>query len=158
SLGRIVGKPELAVSPKPQVILFKTSKEEMPYGDTFLLGRERIMLLKAADSEPADFRARLAKLLLDMGTDRMPGELERGLVSLFSTLEVSGIRITLGKPPQQRDKDWARMHWLAVTAENYGRLPVLFYNLQKGADEAPAFRNAFGKSKAEIETEVDRYY
>jgi len=158
SLGRIVGKPDLAISPPAQVILFKTSKEAMPYGDTFLLGRERVFLIKSADAEPADFRARLAKLLLDSGTDRMSGELERGLVSLFSTLEVSGIRITLGKPATQRDKDWARMHWLAVTPENYGRLPVLFYNLQKGADEAPAFRNAFGKSRAEIEAEVDRYF
>ena len=87
----------------------------------------------------------------------MPAEFEQGLLSLFSTLEVSGIRVTLGKPPAQRDRAWARMHLLTVDPENFGKVGVLFYNLQKGAEEDPAFRNAFGKSKAQIEAEVDRY-
>jgi hypothetical protein len=50
----------------------------------------------------------------------MPADLERGLIALFSTLEVSGIRITMGKPvpPAERDKAWARIHMLAVNEEN----------------------------------------
>src|SRR2546422_5110993 len=35
----------------------------------------------------------------------------------------------------RRDKDWARMHLLAVDPQYYGKLPVLFYNLQKGAED-----------------------
>jgi hypothetical protein len=47
---------------------------------------------------PEDSQRRLAKLLIESNTDRMPGDLERGLIALFSTLEVTGIRITVGKP------------------------------------------------------------
>src|SRR5262249_32814611 len=102
---------------------------------------------------------RLAKLLLESNTDRMPADLERGLVALFGTLEVSGIRITVGKPvpPPQRDKDWARMHLLVVDPQYYGKIGVLFYNLQKAAEDDPAYRNAFGKTKTAIEPEVERY-
>src|ERR1700730_12429062 len=46
---------------------------------------------------------------------------------------------------------------LVVDPQYYGKLPVLFYNLQKGAEDDPAYRNAFGKSKAEVEAEVERY-
>ena len=89
----------------------------------------------------------------------MPADLERNLIALFGALEVTGIRISLGKPvaAAQRDKDWARIHMLAVDPQYYGKLPILFYNLQKGAEDDPAYRNAFGKSKAEIEAEVARY-
>lgn len=65
----------------------------------------------------------------------------------------------MGKPvpAAERDRAWARMHLLAVDPETFGKLRVLFYNLGKGAEEDPAYRNAFGKSKAEIEREADRY-
>ena len=35
---------------------------------------------------------------------------------------------------------------------------MLLYNLRKGVDEEPAYRNAFGKSAAEIEAEVRRHF
>ena len=34
---------------------------------------------------------------------------------------------------------------------------ILLYNLQKGADESPAYVNAFGKSRTEMEKEVDQH-
>jgi hypothetical protein len=115
------------------------------------------MLILSPGTGPTDFNIRFAKLLIESNFDRMPAEFEDGLLSLFSTLEVLGIRITLGKPPGQRDRAWARMHMLTVDPENFGKIGVLFYNLQKGAEADPAFRNAFGKSKAQIEADVDRY-
>ncbi|HTM47104.1 MAG TPA: hypothetical protein VL285_00380, partial [Bryobacteraceae bacterium] len=161
ALGTILGKPDLAFKPPAQVLLFKSSKDAGRYAadGPIQVGRERLSLILAADAIPADLQARLARLLIDSNTDRMPADLERGLIALFSNLEVAGIRITLGKPlPGARpDKDWARMHMLAVDPQYYGKLPVLFYNLRKGAEDDPAYRNAFGKSKAEIEAEVDRY-
>ena len=162
ALGGILRKPDLAIAPPAQVYLFKTAREAGPYGadDPILKGREHVAIVLSPDTPVAPFQKSLARLLLESNIDRMPADLERGLIALFSTLEVSGIRITLGKPvpPAERDKAWARMHLLAVNEENYGRLPVLMYNLQKGADEDPAYRNSFGKSKAEIEADVDRYY
>jgi hypothetical protein len=47
----------------------------------------------------------------------MPERLERGLVSLFSTIQVNGIRITLGEPPSHPDMDWARVHLLAAAVQ-----------------------------------------
>jgi tetratricopeptide (TPR) repeat protein len=65
---------------------------------------------------------------------------------------VSGIRITAGAPPPKPDLDWARVHLLIVDPEYFGKVRVLLYNLRKGVDQEPAFRNAFGKSPAEVET------
>src|SRR5437773_6609913 len=161
ALGRLIGKTELTISPAAQVFLFKTAREAERYraGGPIQTGREHVSLILCTDVAPEDFQQRLAKLLIESNTDRMPGDLERGLIALFGTLEVTGIRISLGKPVQaaQRDKDWARIHMLAADPQYYGKLGVLFYNLQKGADDDPAYRNAFGKSKAEIEAEAARY-
>ena len=101
--------------------------------------------------------ARLTQLFLDANTARMPERLERGLVALFSTIQVNGIRITLGEPPSHPDMDWARVHLLAVDPEYYGKLRVLTYNLRKGVDEDAAFRNAFGKSPEQIELEAQAH-
>jgi hypothetical protein len=161
ALGKILGKAELGVTPPAQVYLFKTAKEAAQYtaGGPIQTGREHVSIVMTTDGPSEDFQRRLAKLLIESNTDRMPGDLERGLIALFSTLEVTGIRITVGKPVStaERNTDWARMHLLAVDPQYYGKLPILFYNLQKGAEDDPAYRNAFGKGKAEIEAEVERY-
>jgi len=156
ALGKILGKPELTINPPAQVFLFKTAYSAI---DPIQMGREHVSLFLSPSTRPALFQARLAKLLIESNSDRMPAELERGLIALFSTAEVTGIRLTLGKPVPagERDKAWARMHLLAVDPETFGKLRVLFYNLSKGADEDPAYRNAFGKGKAEIDGQVDRY-
>jgi tetratricopeptide (TPR) repeat protein len=161
ALGKILGKAELVITPPAQVYVFKTAKEAAQYsaGGPIQMGREHVSIIMATDGPSEDFQRRLAKLLIESNTDRMPGDLERGLIALFSTLEVTGIRITVGKPVNaaERDIDWARMHLLTVDPQYYGKLPILFYNLQKGAEDDPAYRNAFGKSKSEIEAEVERY-
>src|SRR4051794_18497355 len=146
-------------APAAQVFLFKTAREAERYrgGGPIQTGREHVSLIVSTETPREDFQQRLARLLIEANTDRMPAGLERGLIALFGTLDVTGIRISLGKPPAQRDKDWARMHMLAADPQYYGKLGVLFYNLQKGAEDDPAYRNAFGKSKAEIEAEVARY-
>jgi len=161
ALGKIVGKAELKIDPPPQVYLFKTAKEADAYGaaDPIQIGKEHVSILLSSDTLSEDFERRFATLLLESNTDRMPGDLERGLISLFSTLDVTGIRITVGRPvaAPERNLDWARIHMLTVDPEYYGRLAVLFYNLQKGADDDPAYQNAFGKSKAQVDAEAARY-
>jgi hypothetical protein len=87
----------------------------------------------------------------------MPERLERGLVALFSTIQVNGIRITLGEPPLHPDMDWARVHLLAVDPEYYGKLRVLAYNLRRGVDEDAAFRNAVGKTPEQIEMQAQSH-
>ena len=93
----------------------------------------------------------LTRLFLDSNTGRMPASFEHGLIEFFSTFQVAGIRITAGAPPPTPDLDWARIHLLVVDTEYFGKLRVLLYNLRKGVDDGPAYRNAFGKSPADIE-------
>ena len=43
------------------------------------------------------------------------------------------------------------------TPEYFGKLRVLLYNLRKGVDDDAAYRNAFGKSAAEIEAQAKQH-
>lgn len=162
AVGKIVGDDDLQ-APKPvRILLFKDAKDAAAYPATapVLNGRDRYaVLLNAKTPVPPAVFAACTRLMLEANTARMPAEIERGLVALFSTIDVTGIRITLGRPvpPNERTKDWARMHLLAVDPEYYGKLRVLIFNLRKGVDEGAAYRNAFGKSSAEIEKQTEQY-
>src|ERR1700683_2942125 len=87
ALGKIVGKAELKIDPPPQVYLFKTAKEADAYGagDPIQIGKEHVSILLTSDTLSEDFERRFARLLLESNTDRMPSDLERGLIALFST-------------------------------------------------------------------------
>src|SRR5260370_7433056 len=141
ALGKILGKAELIVTPPAQVYVFKTAKEAAQYsaGGPIQAGREHGSIIMTTDGPSEDFQRRFAKLLIESNTDRMPGDLERGLIALFGTLEVTGIRISLGKPVQaaQRDKDWARIHMLAPDPQYYANLGVPSSNPQKGPNPTP---------------------
>ena len=95
---------------------------------------------------------------LESNTAQMPPAFEHGLIEFFSTFEVNGIRITVGAPPPHPDLDWARVHLLVTDPEYFGKLRVLLYNLRKGVDEDPAYRNAFGKSAAEMEAQAKQHF
>ena len=100
----------------------------------------------------------LARLFLKSNTTQMPAAFERGLIAFFSTFEVNGIRITAGKPPAKPDLDWARIHLMVADPEYYGKIRVLLYNLRHGVADDPAYRNAFGKSAAEVEAAAKKHF
>ena len=153
ALGQVLGDNDLQLPLPIRVLLFKTGAPQIP--EPVIRGRDQYnIVLTAGQAIPNEVFARLTQLFLDTNTARMPERLERGLVALFSTIQVSGIRITLGEPPLHPDMDWARVHLLAVDPEYYGNLRVLTYNLRKGVDEDAAFRNAFGKSPEQIELQA----
>ena len=156
ALGVALGVDDLQ-SPLPiRVLLFKTGAPQMPQPVT--RGRAQYnIVLTAGEAIPNEVFAQLTQLFLDANTARMPARLERGLVELFSTIQVSGIRITLGEPPAHPDLDWARVHLIAVDPEYYGKLRVLTYNLRQGVDEDAAFRNALGKSPEQIEVQAQAH-
>ena len=105
------------------------------------------------------FLRECARILLQSMPDRLPAEVESGLAELFSTLEFKGSQVLLGAPlpPVERNLNWARMHMLTVPDDNFGKLRVLAHNLEQGADPGPAYRNAFGKSPAEIDKDAEAY-
>jgi len=99
------------------------------------------------------------RILLDANTRRMPPSVERGLLSLFSTLRVNGTVVELGDPvPEpQRDQEWAMMHLITVTPQYGGRSSAFFSNLQQGADWQAAYWNAFSKTPEAMEQEAAAY-
>ncbi len=156
ALGQVLGDNDLQMPVPVRILLFKTGAPQTP--EPVVRGRDQYnIVLTAGQPIGNEVYARLTQLFLDANTARMPGRIERGLVALFSTIQVSGIRITLGEPPLHPDIDWARVHLLAVDPEYYGNLRVLTYNLRKGVDEDAAFRNAFGKSPEQIEIQAQSH-
>jgi hypothetical protein len=106
---------------------------------------------------PAEWLAGYAAILLRDDARPMPTHIEAGIISLLSTLEVSGSRTIIGKPIAKPDRDWGRAHLFIVNPEYSGRSRVFFGNLQQGAPFDTAYRNAFEKTEKEMEAEVDRY-
>lgn len=157
ALGQIVGENDLETQQPVRVLVFKDAKGWTTPAP-LVEGRDGYAIVfdeKTAPS-PALYTA-LTRLFLDSNTGRMPASFEHGLIEFFSTFEVNGIRITAGAPPAKPDFDWARIHLLVVDPEYYGKLRVLLYNLRKGVDADPAYRNAFGKSATEIDAQAHQH-
>jgi hypothetical protein len=160
-LGYMLGNPDLQTSQPVRILLFKNAKErgEFPATAPILQGRDRWEILLTADAPiPREVLRECTRLFLENNTGRMPAAIERGIADLLSTIQVNGTHVTLGSPPPsaERNRDWARMQLFATNADYYAKLRILLFNLQKGADENPAYLNAFGKSRAEMEKEVDQ--
>jgi len=158
SLGQILGEPDLQTPLPVRVFVFKNAGSwttPTPVSD----GRDRysIVLDERGVISPEVYRA-LARLFLQSNSAQMPPAFERGLIEFFSTFDVKGIRITAGTPPAKPDMDWARIHLLMTDPEYFGKLRVLLYNLRRGVADDPAYRNAFGKSAAEVEAAVKRHF
>jgi len=162
AVGQIVGEQDLQTPQPVRVLLFKNTKEWVQPGPVSA-GRDRyaIVLEEKAAISPAVY-GELTRLFLNANTSRMPSGFERGLIEFFSTFESQGVHITVGAPPAGApygpDLDWARVHLLIVDPQYYGRVHVLLYNLRHGADEDTCFRNAFGKSEAEVEAQAKQHF
>jgi len=158
ALGIVVGADDLTTPLPVRILVFRNSQgwtSPAPLTE----GRDRyaIVLSEKSPVPPAVY-GELTRLLLDANTNRMPAAFEHGLIEFFSTLQVTGIHITVGAPPPQPDLDWARIHLLVAAPEYFGKLRVLLYNLRKGVDDDPAYRNAFGKSAAEVEAQAKQHF
>jgi hypothetical protein len=158
ALGQIVGEQDLQTPQPVRILVFKNAKG-WTTPSPVTLGRDRYSIVLADKSPvPPVVFSELTRLLLDSNTNRMPAAFEHGLTQFFSTFEVTGIHITVGAPPPKPDLDWARVHLLVVAPENFGKLRILLYNLRKGVDDDPAYRNAFGKSAAEVEALAKQHF
>jgi hypothetical protein len=157
SLGLLVGEQDLE-TPQPVRIMVFHNAAGWSSREPLIQGRDRYdVVLPEKGAVPPEVYGALVELLLKSNTARMPAELEHGLVEFFSTFQVNGIHITAGTPPPKPDLDWARVHLLAVDPEYAGRVRVLLFNLRKGVDREAAYRNAFGKSPAEIEAQARQH-
>jgi hypothetical protein len=157
AVGLIVGEPELQTPLPVRILVFKDAKgwtTTAPVAE----GRDRYNIaLSEKGTVPPAVYAELTLLFLHTNTAQMPPAFEHGLVEFFSTFEVTGIHITVGAPPPAPDLDWARIHLLVADPEYYGKIRVLLYNLRKGVAEDPAYRNAFGKTPAQVEAQAKQH-
>lgn len=158
AVGEVVGETDLQTPQPVRILLFKNGRG-WTANESIMQGRDcyAIVLEDKAPVSPAVWIG-LTRLFLAVNTAQMPPAFEHGLVEFFSTFSVKGIQITVGTPPPQPDLDWARIHLLVTVPEYAGRLKVLLYNLRHGVDEDPAYRNAYGKSAAEIEALVRHHF
>jgi hypothetical protein len=158
ALGQIVGEDDLQTPLPVRVFVFKNA-QGWTSSEPLTEGRDRyaIVLSEKGAVTPETY-SELARLFLKSNTSQMPPAFERGLIAFFSTFEVNGIRITAGKPPAKPDLDWARIHLMVADPDYYGKIRVLLYNLRHGVADDPAYRNAFGKSAAEVEAAAKQHF
>jgi len=151
----ITGKQEMRLVWPVQVIISKGAQED---AKPFALGRDARMI---ATTESAGFSRdslkELARLLIYENTNRLPPQVEQGLIGLVSTVQIDGVRITLGAPvPEaERSPGWALMHLVTVNPEYAGRARVMISNLEQTNDFEAACHNAFEKSSAQILQQAD---
>ncbi|MGD0500039.1 MAG: hypothetical protein ABSC23_16565 [Bryobacteraceae bacterium] len=156
AVGQVVGEQDLTTPQPVRILVFKNAKGWIP--DAPLVeGRDcyAIPLAEKAAVPPGVYGA-LTRLFLDLNTARLPAAFEHGLAEFFSTFEVSGIHIAVGAPPlgPSPGLDWARVHLLIVDPSYSGKLGVLLFNLRNGLADEAAYRNAFGKTPAQIEAQA----
>jgi hypothetical protein len=153
----ITGKQEMRLVWPLHVIASKQAPaDKMP----FALGRDARMM---SISEPGNFSPdnlkELARILLSDNTNRLPPDVEQGLIELVSTVQIDGPRITLGAPvpPAERSRGWALMHLVTGNPDYAGRARVMISNLEQSVDFEAACHNAFEKSAAQINQQTDAY-
>ncbi|MFB3778884.1 MAG: tetratricopeptide repeat protein [Bryobacteraceae bacterium] len=154
---QVLGKKDLAPAWPIRIVVVGSRKHA---GASLVLARDAFTGAVAAKGPPpSSLFESCARILIESGQGRLPAEMENGLVTLLSTLEFRGPELILGVPPPtpQRTLDWARLHLLSTKEEYYGKLRTLVYNLERGVEAEPAYRNALGKTPAEIDKEAEAY-
>jgi hypothetical protein len=153
----ITGKDEMRlVWPVRALVSKSPSSDQKP----FALGRDaRMVALSDSGSIPPDVLKELARVLLRDNTNRLPQDIENGLIELVSTVQIDGVRITLGAPVPvaERSPGWALMHLVTVTPDYAARTRVMISNLEQTNDFDAACHNAFEKSGAQIREQTDAY-
>lgn len=157
ALGQAFGRDELGCRWPVVVVIGRRSAEALPVS----FSRDGYVATWPERGAPphAWFEA-LARLLLDENLKaRMPEGFEEALVAAYSTLRVEGVRLTFGAPPppEARTPAWALIHQLTTGPETQLRLRVALSNLANGAEEGPAFRNAFKQDRKELEERARAY-
>jgi len=148
-LGANLGKDDLKSVWPFRIVIAKDLAPSIP-----TLARDAyIAAVPGSGAIPPAWMRECVRLLIEANAARMPASIESGIEDLYSTAAAAGTKVTLGAPPPgaAHNADWARIQLLVTAPEYAGRLRVLLYNLQRGADLDPAFRNAFSKPVAEID-------
>jgi hypothetical protein len=119
--------------------------------DAWMVGVDEKTLLTPA------LKAQVTRRLLDENTHKLPDAVDNGLVALYSTISVNGVRITVGEPVANPTRDWARLQMLVTDENTAGEMHIFLSNLEQGGDLDVACRNAFRFNGAELERRLNTY-
>ena len=116
------------------VIIFKNASEIPSAPKQFELGRDARM---AAISESGGFSTdnlkELARLLIYENTNRLPPDVEQGLIELVSTVHIDGTRITLGAPVPEAERSPGLGSDAPGDSESGIRRPIERYDFESRA-------------------------
>ncbi|MBX5493709.1 MAG: hypothetical protein IRZ15_00095 [Bryobacteraceae bacterium] len=162
TVGTLLGKPDATSVWPIRIVLFRNSKDAARYaGPPLALARDELVAAAVARQPlPRELNRAVTRWIIESAAEaRMPDGIEQGLADLLSTIEVRATRVTIGAPlpPAERNREWARLHMMATLPDYSGKVRVLLSNLQRGLDREPAYKNAFEKTPAEMDKEVDAY-
>jgi tetratricopeptide (TPR) repeat protein len=156
ALGKSIGRPDLKTG-WPVVVIVSRQKHTAALG----MGRDGWTSAWPANGLPPRewFRALAMRFFDDNLKGHMPSGMEEAIADYYSTLQVTGIRLTLGTPPppEARTRSWALIHMLTAREEMVLRLRILLTNLANGSEEDAAARNSFQRSFSDLLKEADAY-
>jgi hypothetical protein len=114
------------------------------------------LLLPDANLSPSGKR-QIAALLLEQNTGPLDPSLNNALLTVLSTLNAQGPRVTIGGVPARelQTPDWVLLHFLVTNDFYRGRVRVFLGNLMRGTDKATALRNGFEQSEDELRKLAD---
>ena len=158
TLGQMLGLDLEPVWPIRLVLLKQSSVYSNATSFAFKRATYTAVIQSGRPVTPALYNS-LGRVLFNDCISGMPPEYEEALLSLFSTLQVDGVRVTLGALPEPgaRTRLWALMHMLAVDPRFSGRLRVMLSNMRKGIEPEVALRTAFEQPADAIYKEVSAY-
>jgi hypothetical protein len=152
AVGIAVGQQDIPSVWPIRVVVVKSKRQTYP---ELKFGRDAWVAV--IDQMNPITAASVVDVVLASWPGHVPPNIRRGLITLYSTLDVDATHVTLGEVPRSKDRDWSRAHMLAVQPQFSGRLRVLLSNLGKGIDYEVAYKNAFEKTPTEIEQLLDKY-
>src|SRR5580692_5381664 len=116
----ITGKQEMRMVWPLHLLIYKSAAEIPVAPKPFRLGRDaRMAAITEGGGFSPDSLKELARLLLYENTNRLPPQVEQGLMELVSTVQIDGAHITLGAPvpAAERSPGWALMQLVTVNPE-----------------------------------------
>ena len=146
----MLGNPDLQTSRPVRILLFKNAKERESYPaiPPILDGRDRWnILLTAGAPVPRQVLRDCARLFLENNTGRMPAchRKRHRRIALHHSGERNARDTRQSASRQASAVATGRVCSLfATNPDYYAKLRILLYNLQKGADEDPAYLNSLG--------------
>ena len=149
-LAGMLGKTDLQTVWPIVLVLFPNQKEYGPHAlpQPFVPGGSSDLSAWTADTpQPLDWRREVVRRLIADNAGLLSGVTVTALEDLFSTIEVNATRVKLGARPlsltADREREWAKIQFLATTPEYAGRFRVYLANLQEGNEESVAARNGY---------------